>query len=147
MVNEWFIPGSTPSLKNSKVKTPRGIFPSKTVKKYLASLGIQKYSVSKKEVVGYKTRPNLFIESLKGFPKFKEEDYPIILGFYFVRRTRANFDFNNANSLITDLLVAHNFIEDDSMKYLIPMPIQKDNTWYKVDKENPGVIIKLIEKL
>ncbi len=55
-----FIPGNVPSLKNSKIKTARGIFPSKTVMKYLRSLGIQKYSVSKKEVIGFKTRDNLF---------------------------------------------------------------------------------------
>ena len=59
-----FIPFNTPSLKNSKIKTSRGIFPSKTVKKYLSDLGIQKYSSSRKEVTGYKTKPNL-IEELR----------------------------------------------------------------------------------
>ena len=53
-----FIPYNTPSLKNSKIKTSKGIFSSKTVKKYLNSLGIQKYSSSKKEVIGYKNKPN-----------------------------------------------------------------------------------------
>ena len=47
-----FIPGNVPSLKNSKVKTGRGIFASPTVTKYLKSLGIQRFSSRKKEVVG-----------------------------------------------------------------------------------------------
>ena len=48
-----FIKGNVPSLKNSKIKTSRGIFSSKTVKRYLNSLGIQSYSPSKKIVKGY----------------------------------------------------------------------------------------------
>ena len=49
--NLIFIPGNTPSLKNSKVKTARGIFSSTTVKKYLRNLGIQNYSnVSKDDL-------------------------------------------------------------------------------------------------
>lgn len=43
-----FIPGNVPSLKNSKVKTNKGIFPSKTVSKYLKSFGIISYSSEKK---------------------------------------------------------------------------------------------------
>ena len=57
-----FIPGNIPSLKNSKVKTARGIFSSPTVNKFLRSIGIQKFNSRKKEVKGYVdlTRPNQF---------------------------------------------------------------------------------------
>ena len=65
MVTLFFIPGNVPSLKNSKVKTSRGIFPSKTVVKYLRDIGVLRYSVRDKEVQEYKTKPNTFRESLK----------------------------------------------------------------------------------
>ena len=48
-----FIGTNVPSLKNSKIKTSRGIFSSKTVGKYLRGLGIQSFSSSKKIVKGY----------------------------------------------------------------------------------------------
>ena len=61
-----FIPGNVPSLKNSKVKTGRGIFHSPTVGRYIRALGIQHYNPRKREVTGYvsKERPNVF-ESFK----------------------------------------------------------------------------------
>jgi hypothetical protein len=141
MVMIYFIPGNVPSLKNSKVKTSRGIFPSKTVTKYLQNLGVKSYSVRDKRVDEYKTRPNLFRQHLQTFPNTL--NYPIELGFHFVRRTKANFDFNNATQIIQDLMVAHNFIEDDSMKFFIPYAYKIDNNYYSVDKENPGVYLKL----
>lgn len=145
MVDQWFLPFNIPSLKNSKVKTSRGIFHSKTVGKFLKEIGIVKYSPSKKLVVEYKTKPNLFRECLKDFPVLKQEDYPIKLGFHFIRNSKRSFDFNNANQILLDLLTAHNFIEDDSMEYLLPFPLEIDGKYYKVDKENCGVWIKILK--
>lgn len=139
-----FIPGHVPSLKNSKVKTNRGIFYSKTVKKYLQKMGIQRFSSSKKIVIGYKTRQNEFAEILKDF-NFNYES-PIVLGFHFVRSTKHKFDFHNAVQIVADLLVAHNFIEDDNMDYFIPMPFKMKNQWYSYNKENPGVYLKILNK-
>lgn len=146
---EIFIPGSVPSLKNSKVKTKRGIFPSKRVTKYLRSLNIQAFSSSKKTIKGYKDKlkPNLFLLSVaKLRSDFAEAKYPITLGFHFVRKTKAKFDFNNANQLILDLLTAHDIIPDDNMDYIIPQAYKKNDLWYSVDKENPGVYIKIIKQ-
>ena len=140
---EYFIPENVPSLKNSKIKTSRGIFPSKTVVKYLRTLGIKHYSSKNKIVSGYTNKPNLFKQALIDFPKLHEKDYPILLGFHFVRRTKLDFDFNNATQIVQDLLVAHNFIIDDNMRYLLPYPYQKNNKYYTIDKENPGVFLKL----
>ena len=64
-----FIQNNVPSLKNSKIKTSRGIFSSKTVGKYLRSLGIQSYSSSKKLVKGYVTRENEFLKTKDYFQK------------------------------------------------------------------------------
>jgi len=141
-----FIPGNCPSLKNSKIKTSRGIFPSKTVKSYLTDLGIQKYSASRKEVVGYARKPNKFEELREVFNKALEgKEPPIEIGFHFVRKTKHKFDFNNANQIIADLLTAHGIIEDDNMDWFIPQAYKKDGKYYSYNKETPGVYIKILE--
>ena len=145
MENELiFIPNNVPSLKNSKIKTSRGIFPSKTVKNYLTDLGIQKYSASRKEVVGYKTKPNKFEELREIFNKALEgKEPPVEIGFHFVRKTKHKFDFNNANQIIADLLTAHGIIEDDNMDCFIPYAFKMNDKFYTIDKENPGVYLKI----
>ncbi len=145
MENELiFIPGNCPSLKNSKIKTSRGIFPSKTVKNYLTDLGIQRYSASRKEVVGYKTKPNKFEELREIFNKALEgKEPPVEIGFHFVRKTKHKFDFNNANQIIADLLTAHGIIEDDNMDCFIPYAFKMNDKFYTIDKENPGVYLKI----
>lgn len=144
--NLIWISGNVPSLKNSKVKTSRGIFSSKTVKKYLANLGIQRYSASRKEVIGYKTKPNIFQEQIvpQIIGLLENKEPPFEIGFHFVRGTKHKFDFNNANQLIADLIVAHEVLEDDNMDYFIPFALKIDNKFYSVDKFNPGVWIKII---
>lgn len=150
-----FIPFNTPSLKNSKIKTSRGIFSSATVKKYLGSLGIQSYSSSKKIVIGYKTRENKF-ESL--IPEFKKlldnKEFPVLIGFHFVRDSKRKFDFGNATEVIFDLLTAHGIIPDDNMSFVFPSVMSIDGVlptreninkyeWHSVNKENPGVYIDI----
>lgn len=138
-----FIEGHVPSLKNGKIKSPKGIFSSKTVKRYLNSLGIQSYSSSKKIVKGYVTRKNEFEEVREFFEKnLKNKPYEI--GFHFVRKSRHSFDFNNANQLIADLLVAHNIIEDDDMDNFIPFAFKINDNYYSYDKLNPGVYIQIL---
>ena len=140
-----FISHNVPSLKNGKVKTSRGIFASKTVKKYLRGHGINKYSSSKKEVDGYKTIPMTFpVDQLRGL--FDGAKFPAIIGFHFVRDSNRDFDFNNANQLILDLLTAFDIIPDDSMRYVIPQCMVIDGKFYTVDKENPGVFISILNE-
>lgn len=152
-----FIPGSVPSLKNSKVKTKRGIFSSPTVNKYIRKLGIQSFSSSKKLVKGYvdKTKPNLIEAVREEFEKMKKgKGDPIFIGYHQVRKTKSLFDFSNSVELVQDLFTAHDFIEDDNVKYVFPIPMTIDGIlptadnirtqkWYSVDKENPGVWIKI----
>lgn len=73
----------------------------------------------------------------------KSKEYPIKIGFHFVRQTKHRFDFHNAVQIIADLMVAHDFIEDDDMDCFIPVPLKKNGRWYSYDKENPGVYIKI----
>ena len=142
-----FLPFNVPSLKNSKIKTSRGIFASKTVKKYLTALGIQKYSSSKKEVTGYVKRPNLFENIRAQFElETKDIEYPLLIGMHFVRNSKRDFDFNNATQIINDLLVAHGMIEDDCCRVMFPLPLMLNGRWYTIDKDNPGVYIKILNK-
>ena len=155
--NLIFIPYNTPSLKNSKVKTKSGIFSSPTVNKYLRKLGIQSFSSSKKIVKGYvdKTKPNLIEAIREQFLEMKKEKGdPIFIGYHQVRDSKRLFDFSNSVEIVQDLFTAHNFIEDDNVKYVFPIPMGingelptenniRDVNWYSVDKENPGVYIKI----
>jgi len=152
-----FIPYNTPSLKNSKVKTKSGIFSSPTVNKYLRKLGIQSFSSSKKIIKGYvdKTKPNLIEVIREQFLEMKKEKGdPIFIGYHQVRDSKRLFDFSNSVEIIQDLFTAHNFIEDDNVKYVFPIPMGingelptenniREINWYSVDKENSGVYIKI----
>lgn len=156
-VDMIFIPGNIPSLKNSKVKTSRGIFHSPTVSKFIRSLGIQHFNSRKKEIKEYKDplRPNKFEALRSRFEAMKSgKDDPIIIGYHQVRNSKRLFDFSNSVELVQDLMTAHDFIEDDNVKYVFPVPMSVDGRLinesnprefplYSVDKENPGVWIKL----
>lgn len=152
-----WIPGNVPSLKNSKVKTARGIFSSPTVNKYIRGLGIQSFSSTRKEVKGYvdKTKPNEIELLRKQFNKMKVgKDNPLFIGYHQVRNSKRLFDFSNSVEIIQDLFTAHDFIEDDNVKFVFPIPMTRDGQlptlnnirleqFYSIDKENPGVFIKI----
>lgn len=155
--NTIFIPGNVPSLKNSKVKTSRGIFMSPTVSKYIRTLGIQKFNSRKQEVKGYvdPSRPNIFEMHRAHFASMLAgKGKPIFIGYHQVRNSKRKFDFSNSVEIIQDLLTAHNFIEDDNVEFVFPIPMTidgrlpiegkiRDHKWYSVDKENPGVYLKV----
>jgi hypothetical protein len=152
-----FIEGNVPSLKNSKVKTARGIFSSPTVNRFIRSLGIQAFSSTKKTVKGYvdKTRPNKFEQLRAEWDEMRgDKGNPIFLGFHQVRKSKRLFDFGNSTEIIFDLLTAHDFIEDDDVSRIFPVPMTIDGKlptednirtvkWYSVDKEAPGVYLKI----
>jgi len=138
-----FIKGNVPSLKNSKVKTSKGIFSSKAVNKYIRSLGIQSYSSSKKVVKTYVTRKNEFEKTKEYFSKYLIKT-PYKVGFHFVRGSKHKYDFNNANQLIADLMTAHNIIEDDDTTIFLPFPMEINSEYSSYSKENPGVYIKVL---
>ena len=152
-----FIPGNVPSLKNSKVKTKNGIFSSPTVSKYIRSLGIQAFHSRKKTVKGYVdlTRPNLFeARRVEWEAMMVGKDFPIIIGYHQVRNSKRLFDFSNSVELPQDLMTSHDFIEDDNVKFVFPVPMTVDGDLidqndprkkplYSVDKDNPGVWIKV----
>ena len=138
-----FIKGNVPSSKNSKVATKTGLFHSKSVGKYLRSLGIMAYSVTRKTVTGYKTIQSTYpIQDLTSL--FKGSVSPIKVGLHFVRKDKKHFDFHNISQIVFDLMVAHDIIEDDNMNCILPFPYMIDGAWYSIDKENPGVYISIL---
>ena len=145
-----FISGSIPSSKNSKVATSKGVFHSKTVAKFLREQGIQHYSVSKKEVTYYKTKPCVFpVDELKLLvlkQKIRSDILPgpIKIGIHFIRQTKAKFDFHNICQILFDLMVAFDIIDDDNMDCVLPFPMQMNGNWYTVDKDNPGAYIAIL---
>ena len=79
---------------------------------------------------------------------------PLIVGFHQVRKTKRLFDFGNSVEIIQDLFTAHDFWEDDDVSHVFPVPMTIDGNLidqndprkeplYSVDKDNPGVYIKL----
>ena len=135
-----FIPYNVPSSKNSKVKTAKGVFNSRTVAKYLQKIGVRGYSRAT-GVKEYKTRDNVFRGCVGNY--FEGIEYPVVLGIHFVRDTHRRFDFHNACQIILDLLVWHGFIRDDDMSSIIPVPMKMDGRWFSVDKRQPGVYLKI----
>ncbi len=137
-----FLPGNIPSVKNSKVM---GKYPSKTVQKWLRLYGIQSYHTGKKDVKFFKTIPKQydFEEILQ--PIKKLTNYPIKLGFYFIRGTKHSCDFHNMCQIVADLMVAFDIIPDDSMEYFLPFPLELNGKYFHYDKEESGLLIKILE--
>lgn len=139
-MNSVFIKYNTPSSKNSKIN---GKFFSKPVQNYLKKYGIKSFSSSKKLVTGYVRTPITFpVDELKEL--FKDKEYPIVIGFHFIRDSRRRWDIINIMQIILDLFTAFSIIEDDSMDYVIPMPFKINNSWYSINKETPGVFITIL---
>lgn len=140
-MNSVFIKYNTPSSKNSRIN---GKFFSKPVQNYLKKYGIKGFSSSKKTVDRYVRTPMTFpVNELKEL--FKNKEYPIVVGFHFIRDSKRRWDIINIMQIILDLFTAFSIIEDDSMDYVIPMPFKINNSWYSIDKESPGVYITILD--
>jgi hypothetical protein len=121
-----FIKGNFPSFKNSKQRTSKGfMIMSKTVQKYLKEFEHQW------EVVP------------KDFQDLQSEDFPITVGFHFVRGTRHRWDFHNMVQGCSDLMVKHGWIPDDSMDYFIPECLWIAGKHYGYSKDEPMVAIEI----
>ena len=139
--NLIFLPGNIPSLKNSKVM---GRFPSKTVVMWLRSYGIQSFNSRTKEVKFFKRIPKLYDFEKLCTPIKNYKDYPIKLGFHFIRKSRHKWDFHNPCHIILDLMTAFDIIPDDNVNYILPFPLEINGKYWKYDKNNSGLILKII---
>ncbi len=138
-----FIPYNVPSSKNSKVNTSKGSFHSPTVRKYLQKLGVAYYSAGKKEVKDYKTRPNLFKKAFEG-TNLRAYGKPLIFGYHPIRDSKRSFDLHNIIHIIADLLVAHDFIDDDNADDFIAVPFKQGGHYYSQNSDNPGLLIDIL---
>lgn len=151
-----WIPGQVPSLKNSKeivtIKTKNSICCNAP----LIRLSVGNFLCAHcHKPTKHKTRPLLIpSKSVEAYYKTSEAYYassdfkaryadwfdgcesPIYMGMYFVRKTANAWDFNNVSQIVQDLLVKHNHIVDDNVRYLIPVLLGSHK-----DAERPGVII------
>jgi Holliday junction resolvase RusA-like endonuclease len=74
----------------------------------------------------------------------KGKDRPLKIGFYFVRDSRRKFDFVNIVQTVQDLMVRAEWLADDNMDEMVPVPVEVDGTFYRVDKYHPGVYIMVL---
>ena len=113
----FYIPGNTPSSKNSKMITRSGcVLPSKNVRDWVEKT---------KGWFGY--YKNDFLEAVKG----KEKPYRI--GFEFIRDSKRKFDYANAVQAIQDMMTGgfkknrnedtswRTWIDDDNADELLPV--------------------------
>lgn len=135
-----FIPLNTPSSKNSKrivynerkdgSKYPL-IIHSKTVTKYI--------KLSKLDWLEQKAP---FRHLSKG------SDLPQVIGVHFIRGTRHRYDWINMVQIVQDLMVENEWIEDDNVDCLIPVPFKMKGKYSTYNKENPGVwIVPITEEM
>jgi len=120
--NEIFIPFNVSSSKNSKQWTGKYLINSKATRTYIKN--------SKKD---YQKNKDKFIELTKDLDK------PLHISFFFIRSSRRKFDYINPAQTVQDLMVKYGWIEDDDIHNLVP-----HFDGYSVDKENAGVIIKVL---
>lgn len=83
----------------------------------------------------------LFESKYKQFEKIiKEVGFPLHIGMYFIRESNHEFDFDNAITMICDV-IKKRIIPDDSMRFFYGYPLG----WHH-DKNNPGVILTFVKK-
>jgi len=114
-----FIPGNTPSSKNSKFWTGKFLISNKTTLKFRDN-----------------TEEHFMVNKRKFKRMFQQEKPPFIVGFFFVRDSKRRFDYVNIVQVIADLMVKFGWMEDDNADFFVPVFLG-----YKVDKLNPGVEI------
>lgn len=122
MERVFFIPGNVPSSKNSKIFTGKFLVWSKAAQKYRKA-----------------TKPVFENWALQFREELKKHSFPVKVSLHFVRGSRHKFDLINPTQTLFDLMVEHNWIEDDNADVIIPVYEQ-----YTYSKENPGVYIKIL---
>lgn len=120
----FYIGPHVPSSKNSRVKTSRGIFPSKATSKW-----------RKESRYWWDAQRDQFL---------LQSSEPLIMGAHFIRKTKHKYDWVNPLQTIQDEMVAQGWITDDNVSKLIPIPFRINGEFSTVDPENSGVILKIM---
>jgi hypothetical protein len=119
-----FIPGNVASSKNSKQWTGTKLIWSKIASEYRDN-----------------TATLYLMYRLKFQTACKGKDKPLAIGFYFVRDSRRKFDFVNMVQTVQDIMVRSEWVPDDNMDEMVPVPVEIDGRVYHVDKAGAGVYI------
>ena len=81
-----------------------------------------------------------YADNVEYFQKMiADKKKPYKVSFKFIRGSRRKFDYVNPLQTVQDLMVKNNWLEDDNCDNIIPILEE-----YEYDKENPGVIIKVL---
>ena len=123
--NKFFhIPTNTPSSKNNRRWTGRYFIVSKRTADWK--------KITKSDWIGQKQD---FLEELKKTTK------PYYIELTFNRKSKHKFDYINICQGVADAMVEHGWLNDDNadeVKFFFAD--------YEYNKDNPGVIIKIIDK-
>jgi Holliday junction resolvase RusA-like endonuclease len=125
----YFIPGHVPSSKNSRIfnVSMKRSFKSKSSTKYIKE-----------------SKPH-WEEIKEDFLKIiSEKSTPYLIGFHFVRKTRAKYDWVNPLQTVQDIMTELGLLEDDNVEVLIPFPLKIKGSFSSQDSKNPGVFIKIM---
>jgi len=149
-VKSFFIPIETPSKKRGykivvfgKKNMTKDIFDNQMLNKFVS----KKFKLIKGEGIvnyerntakAYADQADEFRQVTAGMPK------PLFLEFFFIRNTkRKKFDFSNIHAIVTDQMVTHGWILDDSIEEMLPLPPLTGKTW-KGNWKCPGVRITVM---
>ena len=87
-----------------------------------------------------KNTKDLWLENKDCFLSMIEnKEMPYTISFKFIRNSRRKFDYINPAQTVQDLMVKDDYIEDENCDCMVPCFEQ-----YEYNKEQPGVIIKIL---
>ena len=153
-----FIPGNTPSLKNSKeimqIPTKQSaccsrwggtmvklsdVWSCSKCKKPAQRLFRATLMPSKAVQKFQKEKVATFKDNLPTWKEMaKDIKTPYRIGYYFIRESMRVFDYINAAHIIQDEMAKYGYYEDDNMNFVVP-----EFLGYHYNKEKPGCIITL----
>jgi hypothetical protein len=141
-----FIPGNVTSKKNSKQIWWKSGQMKGNVKAYRNGQPVTPFIHSSDANTKYEKDASWYynVERSNFKKQSKGKNLPLIVGFHFIRSTKAKFDFGNMCQVILDLMQKHEWIENDHCDIILPIPLLINNSAYTVDKENAGIFIKIM---
>lgn len=126
-----FIPGAVPSSKNGRIRTKSGLFIASKATQHWRKITLPLWTHNRRA----------FVEQCIG------KDAPFIVGMHFVRGTRHRWDFINPCQTIQDEMTYHQWLADDNVEHILPVPLKVNGQYWSYDKNNPGVYIKVLSSI
>lgn len=140
----WFIPGNVPSSKNNKVPMPIYVGPRGTKQRRIISCSVQNSDSTKKYVTEKK---ELYHKFGCEFRELFNEQKQLKIGFFFINKTKAQFDYINKAQMVQDMMVKHGWISDDNADVMRPVFPEINGHIYLSDTKYCGVIILIKKEL